>query len=213
MARLVTEFIGTFFLVFVIGLSVLSGSPFAPITIGAGLMVLVYMGGHVSGAHYNPAVTLAIALRKKMPAADIGPYIAAQVFGAIVAGLAVRAVTGDTFAPAPGGDVTPIAALLVECLFTFLLALVVLNVAVSDRTKGNSYYGLAIGFTVAAAAGAGGGISGGAFNPAVGLGPTIVHALAGDGSWAAIWLYLLGPLAGGAAAAAVFAFQEKSASA
>jgi aquaporin Z len=210
MAKLVTEFIGTFFLVLIIGLSVLSGSAYAPLAIGAGLMVLVYMGGHVSGAHYNPAVTLAIALRKKMPMADIGPYIAAQVVGAIVAALAIRAIAGKSLPFAPGEGVDALSALLVEVLFTFLLALVVLNVAVSDRTKGNSYYGAAIGFTVAAAATAGGGISGGAFNPAVGLGPTIVHALAGGGSWSHLWLYIVGPLAGGATAAAVFGLQERA---
>jgi aquaporin Z len=93
-------------------------------------------------------------------------------------------------------------------LFTFALALVVLNVATSRHTKGNSYYGLAIGFTVMAGAFAGGGISGGAFNPAVGTGPTIVRALMGDGTWSALWLYLVGPFAGGALAAMVFKIQE-----
>lgn len=209
MARLVTEFIGTFFLVLIIGLSVLSGSAFAPLAIGAGLMVLVYMGGHVSGAHYNPAVTLAIAMRKKMPMGDIGPYIAAQVIGAIVAAMAIRVIAGETLPIQPGENIGGLPAVLVEAIFTFLLALVVLNVAVSDRTKGNSYYGAAIGFTIGAAATAGGGISGGAFNPAVGIGPTIVHALAGDGSWSHLWLYLVGPLAGGAAAAVVFGVQER----
>lgn len=214
MARLVTEFIGTFFLVLIVGLSVLSGSSFAPLAIGAGLMVLVYMGGHVSGAHYNPAVTLAIAMRGKMPVADIGPYIAAQVFGGIVAAMTVRVIAGATFGPeigvnAGGESFGVLSALLVEVLFTFLLALVVLNVAVSDKTKGNSYYGAAIGFTVATAATAGGGISGGAFNPAVGIGPTLVKALSEGGAWSQLWLHIVGPLAGGAAAAVVFGYQEK----
>ncbi len=214
MARLVTEFIGTFFLVLIVGLSVVSGSSFAPLAIGAGLMVLVYMGGHVSGAHYNPAVTLAIAMRKKMPMSDIGPYIAAQVFGGIVAAMTVRVIAGATFGPAIGVDASGeqfsvLSALLVEILFTFLLALVVLNVAVSEKTKGNSYYGAAIGFTVAAAATAGGWISGGAFNPAVGIGPTLVKALSDGGAWSHMWLHIVGPLVGGAAAAVVFGLQEK----
>jgi aquaporin Z len=96
----------------------------------------------------------------------------------------------------------------VEILYTFALCLVVLNVAVSKKTQPNSYYGLAIGFTVVVAAFAGGGISGGAFNPAVGIGPTIVNATLGDGSWSALWLYIVGPLAGGALAATVHGIQE-----
>jgi aquaporin Z len=101
-----------------------------------------------------------------------------------------------------------VAALLVEVLFTFALALVVLNVATDPKTEGNSYYGLAIGFTVFVGAAAGGGISGGAFNPAVGLGPAIVHAVNGGGSIADVWLYLVGPLAGGALAAVVYRQQH-----
>ena len=103
---------------------------------------------------------------------------------------------------------SPGSALLVEFLFTFALALVVLNTAVSERTRGNSYFGLAIGFTVTVGAFAGGAISGGAFNPAVGLGPILVDATMAGGSFAPAWLYLVGPLAGGAVAAMVFGVQE-----
>ena len=173
MRKLLTEFIGTFFLVLTIGLTVTQGSQFAPLAIGAGLMVMVYMGGHISGAHYNPAVSLAVLMRGALPSADFIPYVAAQVAGATVAALIVNVITGQTFAPAPAVTATTTAALLVEVLFTFALALVVLNVATSKKTEGNSYYGLAIGLTVMTGAFAGGGISGGAFNPAVGLGPTI----------------------------------------
>jgi aquaporin Z len=208
MAKYVTEFIGTFFLVLTIGLAVLGNSSLAPLAIGAVLMVMVYMGGHVSGAHYNPAVSLAILMRKKMPTADFVPYIIAQVAGATVAAYAVCIILGKTFAPAPGDGVGVLAALLVEVLFTFALALTVLNVACSDKTKGNSYFGLAIGFTIMAAAAAGGGVSGGAFNPAVGIGPTIVNALMGGGTWGHLWLYLAGPFVGAALAALVFGVQE-----
>ena len=147
MAKLLTEFIGTFFLVFTIGLTVIAGTELAPLAIGSALMVMVYMGGHVSGAHYNPAVTIAIYLRGAMEKADIAPYIGAQLLGAWLAATTVQLITGQTFAPAPGIDGLA-GPLLAEILATFALALVILNVATAKATEGNSYYGLAIGFTV-----------------------------------------------------------------
>lgn len=208
MAKLATEFIGTFFLVLTIGLAVAGAGDLAPLAIGSALMVMVYMGGHISGAHYNPAVTLAVLIRGKISPADAVPYMIAQVLGALAAAGIAYAILGKTFAPMPGENVTVLSALLVESLFTFALALVVLNVATSKRTAGNSYFGLAIGFTVLAAAFAGGGISGGAFNPAVGIGPTAVNAIVSGGSWTHLWLYLVGPFAGAALAAVVFKIQE-----
>ena len=111
--------------------------------------------------------------------------------------------------PEPGVGAGP--ALLIEFVFTFALCLVVLNTATTKKTEGNSYYGLAIGFTIVVAAFAGGGISGGAFNPAVGLGPIVVDALTSGGTFANLWLYLIGPLAGGAVAALVFKAQQPDA--
>jgi aquaporin Z len=203
-----TEFIGTFFLVLTIGLTVLEGTPLAPLAIGASLMIMVYMGGHVSGAHYNPAVTLAIWLRGRLPGRELLPYWVAQLLGAIVAALVVSLVMRKTFAPAPGEGAGLLRPLLVEFLYTFALALVVLQSATATKTKGNSFYGLAIGFTITAAAFAGGSISGGAFNPAVGTGPILVNAMLGEGGLGNIWLYLVGPLLGGAAAAGVFKLQS-----
>ncbi len=208
MARYLTEFVGTFFLVLAIGLTVLAGTPLAPLAIGAMLLVMVYMGGHVSGAHYNPAVSLALLLRGKLATGDFVPYVLAQLAGAFVAAFVVKLLLGRSFAPAPGDGVGSFSALLVEVLFTFALALVQLNVTASERTRGNSFYGLAIGFTIVAAAFAGGPVSGGAFNPAVGIGPTLVHGLTGGGSWSHLWLYLVGPFVGGALAAMVFGMQE-----
>ena len=207
MNRYLTEFIGTFFLVLTIGLSVMSGSELAPIAIGSSLMVMVYMGGHISGAHYNPAVSVAILMRGEMDSRDFVPYVLAQVMGATAAAGSVLLILGGTFAPAPGADAGVLAVLLSEFLFTFALALVVLHVATADDTEGNDYYGLAIGFTVMTGAFAVGGVSGGVFNPAVGIGPILVDTLAGDGSMANLWMYLVGPLLGGTAAAMVFKFQ------
>jgi aquaporin Z len=206
--KLLTEFIGTFFLVLTIGLTVLNGTPLAPLAIGASLMIMVYMGGHVSGGHYNPAVSLAVAMRGKLGWHEFGSYVAAQLAGAAVAALVVYKLTGQTFAPTPATGASTVAVLLTELLYTFALALVVLNSAVSKGTSGNSFYGLAIGFTVVVGAFAGGPISGGAFNPAVGVGPTMVQVILGSGSLANLWFYIVGPLAGGALAAFVFGIQE-----
>jgi aquaporin Z len=139
-----------------------------------------------------------------MPARDALPYWAAQITGAILAALAARVILGSTFAPAPAEGASVIAILLVEFLYTFALALVVLQVATTQATAGNSYYGLAIGFTIVVAAFAGGPISGGAFNPAVGIGPVLVNALLGGGTVANLWYYIVGPVAGGALAAVVY---------
>lgn len=208
MKAYLTEFIGAFFLVLTIGLAEHSGSPLAPLAIGSALMVMVYMGGHISGAHYNPAITLAIWLRGKLPASQVVPYWLSQILGSLAAAFAVHILTGRTFAPAPSPDATGMQALGVEILYTFLLALVVLNVATSKKTEGNSYYGLAIGFTVVAGAFAGGPISGGAFNPAVGIGPIIIESIMGGGGFSNLWLYLVGPAVGAAIAVLAFKLQH-----
>lgn len=208
MPRYITEFIGTFFLVLTIGLCVAQGVALAPVAIGTALMVMVYMGGHISGAHYNPAVSIAVLLRGKMESRDLLPYIVAQVTGAFLATLVAKALTGVAFAPAPAEGVSNLAALSAEALFTFALVLVILNAATSPKTEGNSYYGLAIGFTVMAGAFAVGGISGGAFNPAVGTGPILASLLSG-GSISNLWLYWVGPVLGGIAAMFVFRLQHE----
>jgi aquaporin Z len=211
MRAYVTEFIGTFFLVLTVGLSVSNGTPLAPLAIGASLMIMVYMGGHISGGHYNPAVSLAVALRGKLSWGNFIPYLIAQFCAAIAAGLATLAITQHTVAPAPGPTATTQGALLVEFFYTFALALVVLNSATTEKTQGNSYFGLAIGFTVVVGAFAGGGVSGGAFNPAVGFGLVLVNAMHNSfaaGTMKYVWLYLVGPFSGGAVAAAVYLYQN-----
>jgi aquaporin Z len=209
MRAYLTEFIGTFFLVLTVGLTVLGGTPFAPLAIGASLMIMVYMGGHISGGHYNPAVSLAAALRAKLPWPQFVPYVASQALGALAASMAVYLIRGQTFTLAPAQGVSAGRAVMVEALYTFALALVVLHTTTSEKTKGNSFYGLAIGFTIVVAAFAGGPLSGGAFNPAVGFGPIIVDSLLGSGSMTVLWIYLVGPFLGGAAAAGAFHLQEE----
>src|SRR6187455_696141 len=131
MRNYLTEFIGTFFLVLTIGLTVLGGTELAPLAIGSSLMIMVYMGGHVSGGHYNPAVSLAVLMRGKMSSAgEFFGYVISQCAGALV----VFFITGRTFAPAPAATASIAASFLVELLYTFALALVVLNSAASAKT-------------------------------------------------------------------------------
>lgn len=207
MKNYVVEFIGTFFLVLVIGLTVVSAAAgvsapaagdMAPLAIGITLMVMVYAGGHISGGHYNPAVTLAVWMRGKCDTKDVVPYMLSQILGGIVAALVVSFQKGSPTVAAMTPDVAK--SLLNEFLFTFALAYVVLNVATSKKNAGNSYYGLAIGCTVVAGAYAGGGISGGAYNPAVAVGITVM----GLSAFSNIWIYLVGCFAGGALAAIIY---------
>lgn len=208
MRSYVTEFIGTFFLVLTIALTVIGNVSMAPLAIGLSLMVMVYMGGHISGGHYNPAVTLAVFLRGKLSAAHVVPYWISQLAGAFVAALTAFYITGKDLTVAPSTTANVASVLLVEILFTFALALVVLQTATAKKTEGNSFYGLAIGMTVAFAAFAGGSISGGAFNPAVGTGPILWEFLNGNGTLDNLWFYLVGPFTGGALAALVFKLQN-----
>lgn len=195
------EFIGTFFLVFTVGMTVLnpnSAGLFAPLAIGSALAVMIFAGGHVSGGHYNPAVSLAVYLRKQLGVRDLGLYWIAQFAGGLLAAFATLYFKGD-YAPAPL-VLDPVKALLAEFLFTFALCFVVLNVATAKATAGNSYFGWAIGFTVLTGAYAVGAISGGAFNPAVALGITVLKIA----SWSSLWIYFVANLLGGAAAAWIF---------
>ncbi|ATC63477.1 porin [Nibricoccus aquaticus] len=198
MKKYLVEFIGTFFLVFTVGMSVRSGAPLAPLAIGASLMVMIFAGGHISGGHFNPAVTLAVWLRGKCAAKDVLPYWIAQFIAGTIAALLVTFLfAGKPPAPALHGS---IESLIVEFLFTFALAWVVLNTATAKGTAGNSFYGLAIGFTVLTGAVAVGGVSGGAFNPAVGLGVFVM----GLESIKQLGIYVVADLLGGAAAALAF---------
>jgi aquaporin Z len=207
--KLLTEFVGTFIFLSVIALFPGTGpaGPLAPLAIGSVLMVMVYMGGHVSGAHYNPAVTFGLLLRGKIDAVSAAGYWVVQLVAGSLAFVVGYLVSGRTPGIHPGSGVFAASALTVEILFTTALVLVVLNVAATRATEGNSFYGLAIGFTVLAGAFAGGPISGGAFNPAVGFGATLGSALFANGSWGDLWLYLVGPLVGAAIAAGIHLLQ------
>ncbi len=201
MKKYLVEFIGTFFLVFTVGMTVISpgAGALAPLAIGASLMVMVFAGGHVSGGHYNPAVTLAVWLRGRCDTKDVIPYWVAQLAAAALAAWLVHFFKAPIEPnPLPIGTK---AALLAEFLFTFALAWVVLNTATAKGTANNSFYGLAIGMTVMTGAFAVGDVSGGAFNPAVATGITLM----GLSTWGHYWIFLVGEL--GAAVAAALAFK------
>ena len=200
--KYVVEMIGAFFLVLTIGQCVIGTTPsdgvIPALAIGSALMVMIYAGAHISGAHYNPAVTLAVWIRGRIATREVIPYMVAQVLGAAVAAFVVIYLKGH--GASPGKDPDPIKSFLVETLFTFALGYVVLNVATAKATAGNSFYGLAIGFTVMTGAFAVGSISGGAFNPAVAVGVTIM----GLAKVSHLVVLLAGTFAGGALAGLAF---------
>jgi aquaporin Z len=208
--KYIVEFIGAFFLVFTVGMTVKApgAGDMAPLAIGSALMVMVYAGGHISGGHYNPAVTLAVFLRGRCPKGDVVPYILAQLVAAAAASGAVLLLKAapesalPVVAEAPALAPAILPALLVEFLFTFALCFMVLNVATRDESQPNSYYGLAIGFTVLVGAYAVGPISGGAFNPAVAVGLGIMKLV----EWTHLWPHFVAEVL--AAAVAAFAFKS-----
>ena len=182
--KCIVEFIGTFFLVFVIGcVSSQAHVLLGPLAIGAALMVMIFAGGHISGGHYNPAVTLGAWIRGACTGVEAGSYVVAQVIGATVASLTVPMLFGHAS-----------AAAITALVYT------VLNVATVPATSGNSFYGLAIGFTVFVQAVAIGKISGGAFNPAVAIGVSFLGLMNGLN----LWMYWLSEFLGAGVAAVCF---------
>jgi len=194
MKKVITEFIGTFFLVMGAALGGAIGAALA-------LMVMIYAGGHISGAHYNPAVSLAVLIRGKLSIGDMLGYWMSQLAGAILAAIVVANVFGQegiSICTVP--DDWAAKALIAEFVGTFALAYVVLNVATAKGTAGNSFYGIAIGGTVLAMATVIGKFSGGAYNPAVAVGLSLQKSFC----WSLIWIYIIGCFGGAALAALVF---------
>jgi aquaporin Z len=192
--KLLAEFIGTFFLVFTIAFS---GNPVA---IGVVLMVMVYATGSVSGGMLNPAVSLGVFLRGKLPGKELIPYMISQVAASLAAGGLFVLYQDGISLPKPAPELWPTMG--VEFLFAFALVFMVLMVATSSRTEGNSYFGFAIGGTVLAGALAVGNISGGAFNPAVAMSLPLL----GVCPWSFLWVYMVSIFAGGFVAAYAFKF-------
>jgi aquaporin Z len=202
MKKYIAEFIGTFFLVLTIGCTVIPSAAgvIPPLAIGAALMVMIYAGGHVSGAHFNPAVTLAVFIRGRCDAKDVIPYWIAQILAAVAAAMTAVFLVAKSGTPMVISNVP--AALVAEFLFTFALAYVVVNSATAKGTAGNSFYGLAIGMTVMVGAFSVGAISGGAFNPAVAVGIAAMNLV----NFSDIWIHITADLAGGLVAGLTFKF-------
>ena len=200
MRKYIAEFIGTFFLVLTIGCTVIPGAAgvIPPLAIGAALMVMIFAGGHVSGAHFNPAVTTAVFIRGRCDVKDVIPYWIAQIAAGVAAALAAVFLVGKSGTPMDISNVP--AAFVAEFLFTFALAYVVVNSATAKGTAGNSFYGLAIGMTVMVGAFSVGAISGGAFNPAVAIGAAVMKLV----KFSDIWLHIVADLAGGLVAGLTF---------
>ena len=169
MNKYIIEFLGTFFLVLIIAMSQED-----PLAIGLGLAVLVYMGAHISGAHYNPAVTIAMYINEQIDIKESGKYIASQLVGSVAAVYSLAKLGKDSFFVVPGKDVNIQSFYFAEILFTFLLVFVILNVALNKRLEGNQFYGFAIGLTVTAGGFSVGDVSGAVFNPAVSFGSSLM---------------------------------------
>jgi aquaporin Z len=202
MRKYIAEFIGTFFLVLTVGCTVIPGATgvIPALAIGAVLMVMIFAGGHISGGHFNPAVTFAIFVRGRIEMKDVIPYWVAQIVGGIIAALVATFLVGKSGSPM---EITSIPVVFVaEFLFTFALAYVVLNCATAKGTLDNSFYGLAIGFTVLAGIFAVGAISGGAFNPAVAIGAVVMKLI----KVSDVWIHIVSELAAGLLAGLTFKF-------
>ena len=204
MKRYINEFLGTFCLVFTVGMAVIEPGlgALTPLVIGLVLIVLIYAGAGISGAHYNPAVTLAFWLRGVFRREEIIPYILSQLFAAIAAAYSVLYIKDG---PAlQEKDLDTVLTFTVEYIFTFLLCFVILVVATSSRTEGNRYYGMAIGMVVITGAYFASGISGGAFNPAVAAG----FITMGTASINHFWIYILANFLGGITAPLLFKYLD-----
>lgn len=196
-----TEFIGTFFLVFTVGCTLLLDNPgvIPAIAIGFALMIMVYAGGHISGGHYNPAVSLAASLRGALPFSRLIQYWFSQFGGAYMAAVVIGKLL-PYVNNVPNNSFNLINLAIGEFLFTFALCYVVLLSAMTTKTEGNSYFGLAIGSTVTVGAFAVGGICLAAFNPAVAIGVGVLHMA----PWSIIGITIMANLIAAIAATGVY---------
>jgi len=213
-APFLIELIGTMMLIFTIGCVSITQTTtpstvdFGGLAIGFCLIVLVFLGGHISGAHYNPAVTygILITMREKISWRRALGYVLMQLIGSLIGSALVFGCTGGgwDFGPKVSRDYSVWEGFVCEIVATFFLLSVVLNVATTEAQEDNSFFGLAIGLTVASMAIAVGGISGGAFNPAVGTGPHLFQLMLGHGFYEDMWIYWAGPILGATLAGLFF---------
>ena len=194
MHKYIMEFIGTFFLVLGIGITS------DPLIIGLFLAGLIYIGADVSGAHYNPAVSLSFLLQRKLAAHEFIGYVVSQILAAAVGALVVFYLTGAHFFIEPAATANELQIILIEVLLTFVLAFVIIVISSAKSLKGTHIHGLAIGLTLTALIATGSPISGGVFNPAVFIGFSVLDAFQEGTSYQLIPLYTISALLGGAVA-------------
>ncbi len=209
MRRYLAEFIGTFAIVFApVALAATAGlkggaAGLLPAALVSGLAVLamVYALGHISAAHFNPAVTLGFAVSRRFPWRYLLPYWISQLLGGICAAAVVTFLFGPGFGiHVP--SVSPITAIVIEAMITFFLMLVIISVA-TDRRVNGAVPGLAIGLTVVFGVMIAGPVTGGSMNPARSLGPAL---LAGGTALSSYWIYVVGPMAGAVIASLLYEF-------
>jgi MIP family channel proteins len=205
--RLAAEVIGTFGFFFTgfCGIAALTTQPSGAILsigvaagFGFGLALMIFAFGHISGGHYNPAVTLGLTVARRFPAKEILPYWAAQIVGGLGASAVLRALFTKTVLSdvrtLPGVGISSGRALGLEIVFTFLFLLVITTLATDKRAPWNGVFApFGIGLFIFTAATVCGPMSGGSFNPARSITPAIL-----DGNFASQWIYIVGPLAGAA---------------
>ncbi len=208
MGKLFTEFVGTFFLVLTFGLCASLEALQVALAVGGMLAALTYMGSHVSGAHYNPAVTLMVALRGAMNTSNALPYMGAQLLGGLAASLMVLTLDGSSFSPSPSNDLTALGIVLIELLFAFIFCLVGLRTTTVEEVADNSYYGLALGLVLMVAILAIGPRTSAALNPALAFGTVVTDVWMGTGGYKHLWIYLVGPFGGAGLAAVAFWIQR-----
>jgi aquaporin Z len=207
MRKYINEFIGTFFLVLTMVMVCYNGTPtgFAPLAIGIAMAAMIHAGAHISGAHYNPAVTIAFFMQKKISLNDGVAYMAAQIIGAVFAAFTAMTLLGgvaESTDPRPFQFQSPVPPLLAEFIGTFVMVYVILNVAMNKSEHSKSFYGLSVGFIVIANTFVFSPVSGGGFNPAVAIGLSSIKAF----DWANLWVYCAGSILGGAVASIIFSF-------
>lgn len=201
-----TEFIGVLFLTLTVTLA--GRSDLAPLAIASVLMILVYAGGYISGAHYNPAVTFSLALSRNYPVVSARRYMLVQILGAVAGSLIATGMSGEILAPVPTEPIL-FGALIAEIVFSALLCYTVLHT--TTRKDGNNFYGLAIGAVLLVAAVVAGPISGAVLNPAIGIGALISQfLLQAPIQPTATLLYVVGPMTGALCAAAIYGIQKNS---
>ena len=202
MKKYLVEIIGTFFLVLTVVTTAHFASAMAAFAIASALMIMVYAGGHISGGHYNPAVSLAACIRGALDKKELLPYMVSQIIGGALAVCVLKLASNTPVVFEPSAFALK-GLLIAEFLFTFALCYVVLQTATTKNTAGNSYYGLAIGFTVLVGAlSVGGALCAGAFNPAVAISVGIANVL----TWKLVAWTVFANLLAAVCAAFVFKF-------